>query len=154
VSHEILQHWKKNYALWYSCVVVHPVVVIVIIRVHLQAMCCQPLYTNIVSRVVPLMTVLHLGVCTAADDVKPLMTVLELGLWAAADDVKPLMTILQLGLWAAADDVKPLMTVLQLGLCTAADDVAHCLLFATWTLVSCCKAPLFATGLVSWLVWK
>jgi len=127
---------EKNYALWYSCVDVHPVVVIVIIRVHLQAMCCQPLYTSIVSRVVPLLTILQLGLCTAADD------------------VKPLMTVLQLGLWAAADDVKPLMTVLQLGLCTAADDVAHCLLFATWTLVSCCKAPLVATVLVSWLVWK
>jgi len=32
----------------------------------------------------------------------------------------------------------------QFGLWTAADDVQHCLSFITWTLVSHCKAPLFA----------
>jgi len=37
-------------------------------------------------------------------------------------------------------------STLQLGLQAVADYVKHCLLFATWTLVSHCKTPLFAAG--------
>jgi len=42
--------------------------------------------------------------------------------------------------------VKPLQATLQFGLWAAADDVKHCLLFATWTLVSCSKVLLFDSG--------
>ena len=41
-------------------------------------------------------------------------------------------------------------TTLQLGSEAAADDVEHCLSFATWTLISCCKVPLFAAE--CWLI--